>query len=112
MARRDEGEYPWWIFDGVATKPEGLWRENPPGGRSFGRSRRWLGPPSPLRGLAGLAVSAAAKIPFRGTPPIFQTGSNGDETFKLPVALVYSIFVPPAAVFTAVLWHEEIEKSP
>jgi hypothetical protein len=51
-------------------------RENPSGGRSFGRSRRWLGTQSPLRGFSCLAASAAAKIPCRGTPRIFQTRSK------------------------------------
>jgi hypothetical protein len=29
MAMRDEGEYPWWIFDRKATQPGAMWRENP-----------------------------------------------------------------------------------
>jgi hypothetical protein len=66
LARRDEGEYPWWIFDRGATKPEGLWRENPsaftkvtadkPGGRFFAHIRRWLGTQSPQWGFSCLAA--------------------------------------------------------
>src|SRR6266852_3466164 len=77
MARRDEGEYPWWIFDSGATKPDGLFPENPPGGGSFVRGRRWLVPYSPLRGCAELAAWATAKIPRRSAPRSFQTGSEG-----------------------------------
>src|SRR5436190_12182178 len=76
MARRDEGEYPSWIFDRGATKPAGLFRENPPGGGSFVRGRRWLSPYSPLRGCADFAALATAKIPRRSTLPNFQKGSN------------------------------------
>src|SRR5260370_852267 len=76
MARRDEGEYPWWIFDLGATKPAGLFRENPPGGGSFVRGLRWLGRYSPLRGCSGLAALATVKIPRRSAPRSFQTGSN------------------------------------
>jgi hypothetical protein len=79
MARRDEGEYPSWIFDWGATKPAGPWRENPPGGGSFGCGLRWLAPYSPLRGCAGLAASPTAKIPRRSTLPNFQTGSKMSE---------------------------------
>ena len=35
MARREEGGCPWWTSDRRATKPGGLWLENPPGGGSF-----------------------------------------------------------------------------
>jgi len=76
MARRDEGEYPSWIFDRGATKPDGLWRKNPPGGGSFARGRCWLGHYSPLRGCAGLAALAAAKIPRRSASRSFQAGSK------------------------------------
>jgi hypothetical protein len=75
MARRDEGEYPWWVFDCGATKPAGFLRENPSGGGSFVFGRRWLGRYSPLRGCASLAALAKAKIPRRSTPCNFQTGS-------------------------------------
>src|SRR5262245_21298432 len=46
------------------------------GGGSFGRGRRWLGPYSPLRGCSGVAALAATKIPRRGTPFNFKTGSQ------------------------------------
>jgi hypothetical protein len=36
------------------------------------------------------------------TPTNWSYQPNSDGTFKLPGALVYSVFVPPAAVFTAV----------
>ncbi|MFO1499352.1 MAG: hypothetical protein U1G07_13315 [Verrucomicrobiota bacterium] len=39
-----------------ATKPDGLFLENPLGGGSFVRIRRWLGPYSPRRGCSGLAA--------------------------------------------------------
>src|SRR5204863_6554454 len=76
MARRDEGASPQWGCDRGATKPAGLFRENPPGGGSFDCGRRWLGRHSPLRGCSGLAALATAKIPRRRTPPNFQTGSK------------------------------------
>jgi acetoin:2,6-dichlorophenolindophenol oxidoreductase subunit alpha len=87
MARRDEGEYPWWIFDRGATKQDGLWHENPstfaqklrwdrPGGGAFARRLRWLVPYSPLRGCSELAALPAAKIPRRSTTRNFQTGSK------------------------------------
>jgi hypothetical protein len=38
-----------------------------PGGESFVRGLRWLGPDSPLRECAVLAALAAAKIPRRRT---------------------------------------------
>ena len=39
---------------------------------------------------------------YLGTAPLaWTTECNGDGTFKLPGALVYSLFVPPVAVFTA-----------
>jgi hypothetical protein len=49
--------------------------ENPPGGGSFARGRRWLGRYSPLRGCSDLAALATAKILRRSTPRSFQTGS-------------------------------------
>src|SRR5437870_3495171 len=76
MARREEGEYPWWIFDRRTTKPGSLFRENPKGGESFARGLRWLGRHSPLRGCSGLAALAPAKILRRRTPRNFQTGSK------------------------------------
>ena len=57
------------------TKPDGLLRENPPGGESFARGRRWLVPYSPLRGCLELASLATAKILRRRPPPNFETGS-------------------------------------
>ena len=45
-----------------ATKPGGLFRENPSGGGSFADGRRWLGRHSPLRGAArGQGVLAVPK---------------------------------------------------
>ena len=75
VAWRDEGAYPPAVCDRGATKPGGLFRENPSGGGSFADSPRWLGRHSPLRGCSGLAALAAAKIPRRRTPRSFQTGS-------------------------------------
>ena len=85
MARRNEGEYPLWVFDRGATKPAGLIRENPPGGSSFVEGRCWLGhhPARAGRGCfdcqsgADLAALATAKIPRRSAPRSFQTGSQG-----------------------------------
>ena len=65
MARRDEGEYPLWIFDRGATKPDGSLPENPPGGGSFARGLCCLGRHSPLWGCSGLAALATVKIPRR-----------------------------------------------
>ena len=79
MARRDEGEYPSWVFDRGATKPDGFLLENPPGGRSFGCGRRWLGRHSPLRGCSALAALPTSKIPRRSTSRNFQTGSRRDD---------------------------------
>jgi len=50
--------------------------ENPPGGRSFGRGRRWLSRYSPLRGCSDLAALATAKISRRSTLLSFQAGSR------------------------------------
>src|SRR6266849_6425352 len=48
------------------AKPDGLFRESPPGGGSFVRGRRWLGRHSPLRGAArGHCALAAAKTSRR-----------------------------------------------
>jgi hypothetical protein len=51
-ARRDEGAYPPGVWDQGATKPGGLFPDNPPGGGSFVRGLRWLGRYSPLRGCS------------------------------------------------------------
>jgi len=75
MAGRDEGEYPSWVFDCGATKRDGLGRENPAGGGSFGFGLRWLGRYSPLRGCFVRSASPKTKIPSRSTLPGFQTGS-------------------------------------
>src|SRR5437899_1942770 len=53
-----------------------LCRENPPGGGSFVRGRRWLVPYSPLRGCAELAALATGKIPRRRPPANFKAGSE------------------------------------
>ena len=53
-ARR--GRIPAVVSDREATKPVGPFRQNPPGGGSFARGRRWLGRHSPLRGCSGLAA--------------------------------------------------------
>ena len=76
MARRDEGAYPTAVCDRGATKPVGPFRENPAGDGSFGLGLRWLGRYSPLRGCAGLAALAQAKIPRRRASSNFQTGSK------------------------------------
>src|SRR5215469_17930509 len=77
MARRDERAYPWWICERGATKPGGLLRENPPGGASFVRGRRWLVayPDLSGRGCSQLAVLATAKIRCRRPTFNFETGS-------------------------------------
>ena len=72
-ARR--GRIPAAVSDRGATKPAGLFRENPPGDGSFACVRRWLGRHSPLWGCSDLSVLATAKIPHRRTPRNFQTGS-------------------------------------
>jgi hypothetical protein len=77
MARRDEGaSRPAARYDRGPTKPDGLLRENPPGGESFARGLRWLVPYSPLRGCSELAVLAPVKILRRRPPPNFKTGSK------------------------------------
>jgi len=81
MARRNEGASPQWGCDRGATKPDGLLRENPSGGGSFGRIRRWLGPYSPQWGCSVLAASVAAKIPRRRTLVVFK------QVLKLPPSL-------------------------
>jgi len=50
--------------------------ENPPGGGAFGCDLRWLDHYSPLRGCAGLAALAAAKIPRRTIVSNFSTDSS------------------------------------
>src|SRR6185503_12208342 len=82
MARRDEGEHSLCIFDRGATKPDGLFHENPPGGGSFACGLRWLGRHIPLRGCSGLAALSTAKIPCRSTQPNFQTGSKQGEPWE------------------------------
>src|SRR5713226_3146615 len=58
MARRDEGGAARGHHGATPkafasrAKPDGLFPENPPGGGSFVRGRRWLVPYSPLRGAA------------------------------------------------------------
>ncbi len=76
MARRDERAYPPGVCDRGATKPDGPFRENPPGGGSFGCGPRWLGRYSPLWGCSSLAALAATKIPRRRTPRNFKTRSQ------------------------------------
>ncbi len=76
MARRDEGADPPAICDRGATKPVGLFRENPPGDGSFVCGLRCLGRHSPLRGCPGLAALGTAKLPRRRTPRNFKTGSE------------------------------------
>jgi hypothetical protein len=73
MARRDEGEYPLWIFDRGVTKPDGLWRENPPGGGVFASRPRWLVPYSPLAGMLGTRRLACRQNP---TPQHLAEFSN------------------------------------
>ena len=62
------------VFDRGTTKPDGIQGENPAGGGSFVRGRRWLGLYSPLRERSGLAALHTDKIPRRSTPRNFQTG--------------------------------------
>src|SRR6266699_1898456 len=88
MARRDERAYP--QAGAVrghqgARRPDGLLPENPPGGGTFVRGRRWLVPYSPLRGCSELAALATAKIPRRSTPRSFQTGSKGQAEGKAQI---------------------------
>ena len=97
LARRDERAYPLWVCKRGATPPDRPYCENPPGGRSFARGLRWLGPlasqasasqrpgvdvrsaqaVSPLRGCAGLAALVTAKIHCRRPTFNYQTGSEG-----------------------------------
>jgi len=51
-------------------------RENPSGGASFARGRRWLVAYSPLRGCSQLAALATAKIRCRRPAFHFHTGSK------------------------------------
>src|SRR5215469_12175375 len=74
--RRDERAYPWWICERGATKPGGPLRENPPGGASFARGRRWLVAYSPLRGCSQLAALATAKIRCRRATFNFKADSQ------------------------------------
>src|SRR5580765_4876080 len=76
LARRDERAYPAAVCKRGATQPDGLSRENPPGGGSFVWGLCWLSPYSPLRGCSGFAALAATKIPCRTTPRNFQSGSK------------------------------------
>src|SRR5438445_10790332 len=88
MARREDGAHP---PAGAAhghhgaTKPDGLLPENPPGGGSFARGRRWLVPYSPLRGCSELAALATTKIPRRRPPANFKTGSKEPSVGALGV---------------------------
>ena len=99
MARRDEREYPPWVFDRGATKPGGFLLENPSavacwamagksGRGSFVCGPRWLGRHSPLRGYSSLAALPTPKIPRRNTPRNFQTGSEGTPDFHRPFRTV------------------------
>jgi len=80
-ARR--GRIPAAVSDRGATKPDGFFCENPPGGGSFVRGLRWLTRHSPLRGCSGLAALATAKIPRRRTPRNFQTGSKSKDLIQV-----------------------------
>jgi hypothetical protein len=60
----------------LKTMKAAVFFENPPGGGSFARGRRWLGRYSPLRGCSDLAALATAKIPRPSTLPSFQAGSR------------------------------------
>ena len=72
MARRDEGGYPQWISDRGATKPDGLSRENPPGGGAFAFGLRWFVPYSPLRGCAEQSASPKNQNPQPQHPSQFS----------------------------------------
>ena len=87
MATRDEHTLPALRDEREATPPDRPCCENPPGGRSFARGLRWLGPYSPLRGCAGLAALSTAKIPCRRTPFNFQTGSEPTRGRCIPKSL-------------------------
>ncbi len=87
MARRDEREYPSWIFDRGATPPDGPWGLNPPGNRSFRRWRRCRGTPSPLRGLPFRSALPPPKIPGCSAPPNFKTTSKTHRLFLHPINL-------------------------
>jgi hypothetical protein len=63
--------------DRGATKPDGLLRENPPGGESFARGLRRLVPYSPLRGCSELASLSTAKILRRRPLPISNQALKG-----------------------------------
>jgi len=96
MARRDEGAYPPAVCDRGATKPGGLFPENPPGGGSFVYGLRWLGRYSPLRGCSSLAALATAKIPRRRTSRNFQTRSQAEWPHATQTGkyLVASVSIP------------------
>src|SRR6267143_3972572 len=89
MARRDEGGAARGHHGATPktfasrAKPDGLFPENPPGGGSFVRGRRWLVPYSPLRGCSEFAALATAKIPRRSAPRSFQAGS--EDLWVIPV---------------------------
>src|SRR6266478_6167986 len=94
MARRDEGGAARGHHGATPkafasrAKPDGLFPENPPGGGSFVRGRRWLVPYSPLRALrAAKAALATAKIPRRSAPRSFQTGSMKTLAIAAPLVL-------------------------
>ena len=73
-ARRDEGEYPSWVFDRRSNKDRRHFARKPLAGGSFAAGRRWLGRYSPLRGCSSLAALSTVKIPRRRTPRNFADG--------------------------------------
>jgi hypothetical protein len=66
-----------------ATKPDGILHENPSGGASFARGRRWLVAHSPLRGCSQFAALATAKIRCRRPAFHFDIGSKSGYFFVL-----------------------------
>src|SRR5581483_11029476 len=82
-ARREEGEYPWWIFDRRATPPPGQRPSNPAGGFPAGVWRRC----SSVTGRCGHAPSSRlARHPPESRAPI-------------PHLLTSSKVIPENAVF-------------
>ncbi len=76
-----------------ATKPGGLFRENPSGGGSFADGRRWLGRHSPLRGAArGQGVLAVPKPPAAGPHGVFERAlTAGPEELKRSLKQIIDI---------------------
>jgi len=80
MARREEGEYPLWVFAQRITPPENLCHLNPKGVVYFSRLRCWLSSQSPLWGFSCLAALDAAKITSRKPCPYFSNTLSAEPS--------------------------------